>query len=73
MVGETEDRALEVADDVEVGRFRRQDHGGGGEGGLAIEAGTAQAGAGKKVSDRFQDVVWYVEESYHRPSGDLMI
>ena len=57
MVGEAEDGIFEVPDDVDIGSFRRQRHGGCGQCCLTIEPGTRQAGAGQKVSDGFQRVL----------------
>ena len=54
MMGEAEDRILEMSDDVDVRRFRRQRHRGRSQRRLAVEAGTPQAGSGQKVGDGFQ-------------------
>ncbi len=57
MMGELEQRALEVSDDVDVGRLGCEGHGQRCQGGLAIETGAAQCCAGQKVRDRFQILV----------------
>ena len=51
MVLELFDGAGESPEDVEVGGFGGQHGGQGGVGGLAVEAGAADAGTGKKMSD----------------------
>ncbi len=57
MMSKAEDRIFEISDDVDIGSFRRQRHRGRGQRRLPVEPGTGQAGAGKKVSDRFQRVI----------------
>ena len=54
MMGKAEDRILEIAEDVDIGRFRGQRHRGRRQRRFAVEPGAAQAGASQKVSDRFQ-------------------
>ena len=54
VMGKAEYRAFEVAEDVDIGSFRGQRHRGRSQRRLAIESGTAQAGASQEVSDWFQ-------------------
>ena len=55
MMGKAEHGILEIAEDIDIGSFRGQRRRGRSQGRLAIEAGTAQAGAGQKMSDGFQN------------------
>jgi len=52
---EGEDTAAKCAEDVEIGRFGSKCHRCGCEGSLAVESGTAYAGAGQKVCHWFQE------------------
>ena len=54
MVGESEDWAFELGDNIEVWGFRSQDQRGGGERGFAIQSCTAHAGAGQQMGDGLQ-------------------
>jgi len=54
MMGEAEDRVLEISQDVDIGSFRRQGHRGGGQCCFPVEAGTGETGSGEKVGDGFQ-------------------
>lgn len=45
------DGAFEGPEDVDVGECRGDGHGGGGVGGLAIEAGAGEDGSGHDVSE----------------------
>ena len=56
MMGESEDWALEIAQDIQVGRFRRERNRGRGQRGRAVQSGTSHASAGQEVSDRFQGI-----------------
>ena len=56
VMGESENRSAEkTADDVEVGSFGGEGERGGGQRGLAVETGSSQRRAEKKVSDGFQE------------------
>ena len=55
MMGERENRAVESAQHIQIGRLSCQRHRRSGECGPAIEAGTSQARAGEKMRDRFHD------------------
>src|SRR6266404_2846932 len=57
MVSESEDRTFKSRQHVEVRRFGRKSHGGGGERGLAIKSGAGEACASQKVGDGFQTKV----------------
>src|SRR5438067_12543595 len=54
MMSEARDWINEIHDHVNVGNFCGDDHGGGGQGRLAVEAQAAEAGAGEQMSDGFQ-------------------
>jgi hypothetical protein len=56
MMGEAEDRAFEIAEDIEIRRFRGQRGSGRGQSRPAIQPGASQACAGEEVSDGFQFV-----------------
>lgn len=58
MVGESKNCAFEAGENVKVGCFRRQGHGGGGERSLAVKTGSSQAGAGQEVGNGFQSFAW---------------
>ena len=58
MVGESKDSAFDAGENVQVGRFRRQRHGGCGQSGPAIESRASQAGAGQEVGNGFQSFAW---------------
>lgn len=51
---EPEDAPFEVADNVDIGRFRPEHHRDGRERSLAVEPGAAQARAGQEMGDGFQ-------------------
>ena len=57
MMGEAEDRVLEISQDVDIGGFRRQSHRGRGQRRLPVEPGAGQTGPGKKVGNRFQSLL----------------
>lgn len=54
MMGEAENRAADLADDIQVGGFCGQREGRSGQRRLAIQPRSPEAGAGQKVSDWFQ-------------------
>jgi hypothetical protein len=54
MMSKVVNRAFDAPEHVKVGRLSGQRHSRGGEGGLAIESGAGENGAGKKMSDWFQ-------------------
>jgi hypothetical protein len=54
MVGETEGRAFEAAEDIQIRRFRSESECERGKRGLAVESGAAHACAGEEVGNRFQ-------------------
>ena len=58
MVGKAKYRTLEIPQDVDVRGFRRQRHRGRSQRRPPIEPGTGQAGSGKKVSKRFQSLLY---------------
>ena len=55
MMGEAGDGTAEGPDGVEVGSLGGEDHGEGGVGGAAIEAGAGEAGAGEAVRQRVHE------------------
>src|SRR5215469_17801565 len=55
VVGKPIHRPFESPNYIEVGGFRRQRHGRGGERGFAVESGSAEAGSGQKMGDGFQE------------------
>ena len=57
VMGKAKDRIFEISQDVDIGRFRRQRHRGGGQRRLPVEAGAGEAGPGKKVGNRFQSLL----------------
>ena len=58
MMRETKDSALELAEDVQVWGFGSERHRGCGERRLAIQSGSSHAGAGQKVGNGFQSLLW---------------
>ena len=56
MMGEAENPSFEIAQHIDVRGFRRQRHGGRGEGGFAVESGSAETGASQEMGDGFQVV-----------------
>jgi len=56
VMGEAEDRSFEIADYIEIGRFRCERERGCGQRRLAVQPGTAHAGAGQEVGDGFQSL-----------------
>ena len=57
MVGKCECRTSNATQDIEIRRLGRQCERQCGERGFAIESGTSQASAGKKVGYRFQEMM----------------
>src|SRR5215469_15910166 len=55
MVSKAIHRPFESPKYVEIGRFRGQRHGCGGERGFAVESGSAEAGSGQKMGEGFQE------------------
>src|SRR5215469_1258504 len=55
MVSKAIHRPFESPKYIEIGRFRRQRHGCGGERSFAVESGSAEAGSGQKMGDGFQE------------------
>ena len=54
MMRETEGRAAEAAEDVEIGSLRGERESERGQRGLAVESGAAHARAGQEMGDWFQ-------------------
>src|ERR1051326_4174540 len=66
MVGEAVNRPVQVPEHVEVGSFRRQHQGDGGQRRFAIQAGAAEAGPCQEVSERLQSLAETIRIP-HRP------
>jgi hypothetical protein len=56
MMGEAEGRAAEAAEDIEIRSLGGESERERGQGGLAVESGSAQARASQKMGDGFQVV-----------------
>ena len=57
MMGKAKDRVLEIPQDVDIGGLGGQGHRGRGQRCLPVEAGTGEAGPGKKVGNGFQSLL----------------
>ena len=57
MMGKSENRAMNATDDVEIRGFGGERHGGGSQRGLAIESGSAERRAEKKMGNGFHEAI----------------
>ncbi len=70
VLDESAGRALEVGEDVDVGRFGGEGHGEGGESGLAIEARTGKGSSGEEVGYGLHDVRFRLARIALKVKGD---
>jgi hypothetical protein len=54
MMSEAEHSSVELANDIQVRRFRRERHGCSRKRGAAVESSASKASAGQEVSNGFQ-------------------
>ncbi len=64
MMRKSEDGTFDIAKNIQIRRFCRQNHGGGRKSRFAIKSGTRETRAGQKVSDGFQEPLALLRQNH---------